>query len=148
MKLQKYEDTNRHYAKLIPFGYSHVRCLLNLRKKCGWSETLYVRRIDRYGSDNNDDNSFSLDHETPLLRDVEANARIRVAEYRNAGIALAPASNKRTDIVYRNGRKSETYKKNGIFYPAETRNSKSFLVFNKNVAKTHVVKRRDQRVTK
>lgn len=139
MKLQKHEDTNRHSVKLIPFGYSHVRCLFNLRKKCDRSATLYVQRFDRYGSDNNDDNSFSLDHETPLLRDVEANVRIRVAEYRNAGIALAPASNKRTDIARRNGRKSETYKKDGIFYPSETRNSKSFLVFNKNVARTHIV---------
>lgn len=31
-------------------------------------ETLYVHRSDRHGSDNNDNNSFSLDHETPLLR--------------------------------------------------------------------------------
>lgn len=116
--------------KLTHFGYSYSP-----------SETLYVHRFDRYGCDNNGDNSFSSDHETLLLRDVEANARIRVAGCRNAGITLAPAPNKCTGIADRNGRKSETYKKDRIFCPPETRNSKSFLVFNKNVARTHTVKR-------
>lgn len=69
MKLQKYEDTNSLRVKLIPFGYS---CGVNLRES--QLATLYVHRCDRYGSDNNDDNSFSLDHETLLLRDAETNA--------------------------------------------------------------------------
>jgi len=92
------------------------------------SDTLRIR-CDRYDSDNNDDNSFSLDHETLLLHDAEMNARIHIAECRNVGIALTPASNKCTSIAHRNGRKSETYKKNRTFCPSETRNSKSFLVY-------------------
>lgn len=131
MKLQKYENPHSR-MKLTPFGYSCGVC----RRHSIYADLIaMVVTITAIIV-------FRRTMKLLLLRDAEANARIRVAECRNAGIALAPRTEQMyTDIADRNGRKSETYKKDRIFCPPETRNSKSFLVFNKNVTKTRIIKR-------